>query len=246
PAPAPAPAPGAAANCVNTQLAVTVGTVSRINYQYIGPINGTAVSVSTVRPLTTYEGQSVYEQFSTVEVTGTTTAGGFSSQIVNKTEGSSYYNRQSATELPLHGSFFTNSSRTTLFGITSDAVSTVKTVINPPFTDPRFGLAVGQSASLTYPSTSTVTILQPSGQPPTTTTVQAKFNVRFVGIESVTVPAGTYSTCRFEQVDPDSPNNTTTQWYSVNQGVAVKQVSVTPEGTQTLNATLVQINGTNY
>ncbi len=223
-----------------------MGTVSRINYEYVGIITGTAVSVSTVRPLTSYEGQSVYEQFSTVEVTGTTTAAGFSSQVVNKTEGSAYYNRQSATELPLYGSFFTNTTRTTLFGITTDAVSTVKTVNVPPFTDPRFGLAVGQSASLTYPSTSTVTVVQPAGQPPTTTTVQARFNARFVGIESVTVPAGTYSTCRFDLTDPATPNETTTQWLSVNQGVSVKQVSVTPQGTQTLNATLVQINGTTY
>jgi hypothetical protein len=37
-------------------------------------------------------------------------------------------------------------------------------------------------------------------------------NIKFYGVESVTVPAGTYSACKFEQFDSSGPGTNTFTW----------------------------------
>ena len=52
--------------------------------------------------------------------------------------------------------------------------------------------------------------------------------VKFVGIETITVPAGTYKTCKFEDKstvtssDGVTEADNTTTWYAVEHGIVVK------------------------
>jgi hypothetical protein len=62
-----------------------------------------------------------------------------------------------------------------------------------------------------------------------------------VGQEQVTVPAGTYSTCKFEVTTADSPV-VTTSWVIVGKGIPVHTSSSGSDGV-TIKATAITLNG---
>lgn len=102
------------------------------------------------------------------------------------------------------------------------------TVDNPgSVTD--FGLYAGGNTRQTYTETSPQALSTPTSHSITETTT-------FVGLESVTVPAGTFATCHFRLQISDAPTGSIFDaWVSsTNPGVIVKvQYSVPPTGSST-------------
>ncbi len=115
----------------------------------------------------------------------------------------------------------------------------VTTVYTPPFTNLTFTLAVGQSVTqtATQTTTTTSTIGGVAGAPmtnvDTTTTV-----TQFIGQESVTVPAGTFNTCRLLITKPGETGGVTL-WLLVNSGLTVKSEAAGV----TTSAISITING---
>jgi hypothetical protein len=90
---------------------------------------------------------------------------------------------------------------------------------------------------VTTTSTTTFTGLPPI--PPVTTTFTD--TVKYLGHETVTVPAGTFDTCKFEQ------NGTGTVWFGSGSaaGISIKSTSNTGGSTAlTLVLTAASVNGT--
>ena len=75
------------------------------------------------------------------------------------------------------------------------------------------------------------------------TTTQS-YAVTYVGQEQVSVPAGTYNTCKLETTTT-AGNTTTTQtsWLIVGKGIPVKTTTTAAGSTQTIEATSVKVNG---
>jgi hypothetical protein len=134
-----------------------------------------------------------------------------------------------------------NTSELTAYGSTSTItatvgastiVSTSRKVNTPPYISREFALSPGQS---TGPQTSiSVTTEQTTidgvPRPATTTTETSTSNITFVGYETITIPAGTFNTCKFTTT---RDTTTSTSWALVGYGVAVKN------GTNAAQAVLV-------
>ena len=124
---------------------------------------------------------------------------------------------------------------------TSAGSSDTYTVLTPPVVDREFALAPGESTpSLTVTQLdTTINTLNGVASPPVTqTTTHTIAPKTFVGIESVTVPAGTFNTCRF--TEPQTNNGVTstfTRWLLVGYGGAEVKNS------QGSTATSVLFNG---
>lgn len=237
--------------CADLSLADTPGTRSVIVYQYSGFITGTQTVDTLVGNATTFEGQQAVE--TTTKTTGTNTVGGVS--VPTETEVKSYLKRTGDAEITHYGSAFTTSSSTTLQGITTTTTTQSKSVYTPPWVDRWYGLAIGASATQSWNDVTTMTtttsIALPGLPPQTTTntstnTAASSMTVKYVSRESVTVPAGTYNTCKFEHTDTTAgETGVTTQWVIVGKGLPVKMTLTTSQGTQTIQATSIKLNGQN-
>lgn len=106
--------------------------------------------------------------------------------------------------------------------------SAFKTVFNPAWTDTQHSLAPGQTVDQSWSGTSTSNGV--------TLTLQGSRSIRFVAQETTTVPAGTFSTCRFEQTQPGQPGPVTT-WIARKFGAPV-QVQSSGNLTQALRLTV--------
>ena len=117
-------------------------------------------------------------------------------------------------------------------------------MFTPPSRDKRYSLAAGASATQTYTITSTATF---TGLPPINSSQSQTETVRYLGRDSVTVPAGTFDTCKFEQtIGTGASAVTSTQWTAAGSaaGVTVKSVSPGDAGsTTTLELKAGTING---
>jgi hypothetical protein len=119
--------------------------------------------------------------------------------------------------------------------LTTPVSGTSKSVFTPPFLNRRYTLAPGESTTSTSTMVTTTTL---TGMPPTTQTTSHTQTDRYLGQESVTVPAGTFNACKFE-----TANQTT--WEAVGRGVMVKSISLDSSGgTTTMQLTAGSINGT--
>ena len=124
---------------------------------------------------------------------------------------------------------------------TSAGSSDTYTVLTPPVVDREYALAPGESTpplTVTQLDTTINTFNGVASPPVTQTTTHTIVPKTFVGIESVTVPAGTFSTCRF--TEPQTSNGVTTtftRWLLVGYGGAEVKNS------QGSTATSVLFNG---
>lgn len=107
-----------------------------------------------------------------------------------------------------------------------------RTVLAPAADSRQFTLAVGQSASRTDSSTSTV-IESSSGVPPvgSVTTGTTARTWSFESKESITVPGGTFSTCRYRET---SAGSSTIVWYIVGKGIAARSEATANGRTQVM------------
>jgi hypothetical protein len=125
---------------------------------------------------------------------------------------------------------------------------------SPPFVDRRYKLGIGQTVGQSYSITTTFnsTYAGPNAPPataPNTMTRPVRELTTFVGRETITVPAGTFDTCKFEVVTMASavfPTSVNTHWIAYGTGISVQDKYTLP-GTLTADkitrATAVTLNG---
>src|SRR5262249_27861149 len=111
-----------------------------------------------------------------------------------------------------------------------------KTVFSPPFRDKKYSLGVGETYTTSYTSTVTTNY---NGLPPTSSSETVNYVIKYLGRETVTVPAGTFTdACKFKL------NTDLIQWEAVGKGVMVKSISSTNVGQSvTLELTSGTLNG---
>ena len=127
----------------------------------------------------------------------------------------------------------------TIFGdegsLTTGAVaSSFRTVFSPGWTDNQYVMVPGQTDVQNWTGTSTA-----QGR---TSPLQGGRTIRFVARETITVPAGTFETCRFEQSQSSSPTPLTT-WIAVGWGVPVQLRSGTGAQATTTAALRIAVDG---
>lgn len=142
----------------------------------------------------------------------------------------------------LYADFDAASGVATLYGSVSAYTSTLganttrqdtTSILTPPIVDNEFTLAPGQSvASQTEVSSDATTTTVNGVAGPTTTSTRrtSSLATTFVGIETVTVAAGTFSTCRYQD------HAGVTKWLLLGYGTTVKD-------SQGGAATAITVNG---
>lgn len=133
----------------------------------------------------------------------------------------------------------------TVYGAQSRAASAdglnvqeVKAVATPPGVDRRYALAPGASFTEVTTNVQTETLtLNGVPQAPTTTTQTDTTTVQFLGMETITVPAGTFHACKYAETD--DAGTVTTEWLMAGYSATLKSVS----GNTTQEASAVRVNG---
>ncbi len=203
---------GAAVDCLDRRLYTTDGTKVHLEYNVSGADNGTYTTDLTVKLNSTFEGQSASElqEVLTSAYTGQPT-------ITTKV---SAFGTLDGTDVVQYGITFEYSA--------AGFSGTGKGVFNPPSRDKRYSLAVGASSTNNYTNTQTLNL---PPLPAQTTTTSVSETVTYRGRETVTVPAGTFDTCKFDY-------GTSISWEAVGKGVAVKSSSTST--TNGVTSTTVQ------
>jgi hypothetical protein len=211
----------AAADCLNQTLYTTASAV-HLEYNVSGASNGTSIADATSTLNVAFEGQTANE----IKLVSTSS---FTGQSPTTSSGKSYS--------------ILDGLAIVTYGVIADVAppvspvpGTAKSVYTPPARDTRYTLVnAGDSAFWSYavkttftPTGSTQSVVTNSNQ--TTTVV-------YQGRESVTVPAGTFDTCKF------LVNNATTNWIAVGFGVSVKNSSTDSTGTTTSVLRTGTVNG---
>lgn len=166
-----------------------------------------------IKSTTTFNGQSVLHSTSTMSTDGTPFAGSSTSYFTVDVDA-----KRSNTV-------------GTLVETTSPVAITSSTIIHPGILM-RFDLATNQSYSQTYTSITTTTTAGASNEVEVVTNVVTTFK----GMETITVPAGTYSACRFEVVETGMVG---TRWVAANKGMELRFTS----GTATTELVSSTVNG---
>ncbi|WP_395704217.1 hypothetical protein [Aquabacterium sp.] len=236
--PGPGPGPNGPNNgCHDLALLEATGTHIELALQYSGSSSGSVAIDWRVTGPKTFEGQAAVE--SLIHSTGHIASEGVESTM--DIEARSYARRTGDAELTLFG-------EDTLMQVSGGGfqMSTRSHSVNtPPALDQRYGLAVGQSLTASVTATTTTTTTGLPGVPgtPGTVTDTSTSTIRFVGRESITVPAGRYATCRFETTYADDPDTLQTSWVIDGKGIPVKTVTAIAGSTEVQQATAVRLNG---
>lgn len=242
PAPAPAPAATSAAQCFDLGWYETTGSTS--NATYVSTVGVSTVAVQEdfqVGSPTTFNGQTVNEQRTTRTETRTYLA---NPSVEQKQE---FSRRDASGLLVQYGTIRTTGTEDTVSGTTTQAISTE--VYNPPIARSDMVLAVGDSVVIPFSGTSTssgtisrggVTIPTP-GLEGTPISMSFSALIKFVGIEDLTVPAGTFKACKFERT---LGNIVTTDWRLHGNGLLLKTTDAYAGTVRSSEvATAVRING---
>ena len=229
PAPSPVPTAGAASECFNAAFS-TVGTTWNLDYQVSGALTGTSNSVNVVKPRTTFNGVANLLE---IESTITTryTAPALQAAVGAVTVTNSVFEDIVGTDFIYYGS--RQSASAGGFTIATTNVN------NPAVRDSQYSLGVGQSLTLTQ---NTVTSISgtPIAVPDVTTTTT--YTITYDGQESITVPAGTFTACKFRRTDS---NGTSTNWMAKGSGAPVRSLSADGNGVQAVLELLAssRVNG---
>lgn len=152
----------------------------------------------TVKGQTTFNGQTALHAVSTTEAVGAAPS--------NSTT-TAYFTKDDANQ------------RSTTLGVkvvVTSPITITTTVTNNPGRLTRFDLAVNESYSQTIAIS---TDIASSFSMPPSSPVNADLVTTFLGIESITVPAGTYDACRFESKENGEK---TTRWFAVDKGTELR------------------------
>lgn len=229
PSPAPAPSAGSAGDCFNLVYA-TEGTTWKLDYQISGAATGSSSSESVVKPRTSFAGtnnlieiaQTITTSYSappTLAAAGTVTATNSIFEDVDGTDFIFYGSRQTATA--------------------AGATITTTNVISPPVRDRQYSLGLNESFTVTQNTTTSISGL---GVPVPDQNTAITYTITYRGQESITVPAGTFNTCKFERSDA---NGTSTNWIAKTSGTPVRSLSADGNGVQTVLELLAssRVNG---
>ncbi len=228
------PDPGGANNgCYDFALFGTAGTRLVVDYETSGGTPATSTVVVVVGGLVTFEGHEARE--ASTATTERTSEGTFTGS------GRIYSQITGPAEITTYGftSMLTGTLAASTFTVATRAVAT------PPSVDRTFGLAVGESITQTETQISTTTTLGVPGasEKPQVSTDRFNSTIKFLGRETITVPAGTYDTCKFEETFEGNASNTATSWVIFGKGIDVKIVNRNGGSVETEVATSVTLNG---
>lgn len=223
PSPSPAPAPsagaGAASECFNIAW-YTPGTTAVLDYAITGSATGTTRSSMTVSGGKTFNGQTGLLEFFQDQTTTYSAPATLASAGTIPTQSRFYFSENGSVETEYGGTIATS---VTVAGI---SVSTNTTVTYAPVVnDRRFTLAVGGTS--TWATTLTTTSVTNFGSTPATNTSETT-TVTYVGQESLTVPAGTFTACKFSVA---TSSGTHTEWFGKGNGAPLQQTSKASDGT---------------
>ncbi len=233
PSPSPTSTPGAggASACFNPEL-LQQGTQSALSYRATDGDSGEVLNFTDERMVT---GPTSFNGQQTIRTDGTTDSSSSAGNYSTQTE---TFSSMEAAAMRFR-SYGVNTS-TTVSGFTVTTRSTIE-----PAMLSRYDLAAGQSHSQSYTVT---TVTDTGGFGSTTTVVNTDETTTYVGRETVTVPVGSFDTCRFDSsysrtVDGSTATETASNWFEVGSGVLIRNMA---EGDRTeftggtLNGTPVQ------
>lgn len=203
-APPPGPAPGSAAECFPT-LSTVVGTTYQLNYAVSGAATGTIATTGAVSPGTFNGLNNLTSQVQTIVTKYS--AGAFEPGVttVNHTVHQAF----EGTDVITYG---TESAVAVAGAITSRSSA----VYTPPVRDKRFTLGTGATLNYVFDVATTTT------PPGSTTTHPVLTFVTYAGQESITVPAGTFTTCKFHTT---SNGYSLVEWLIKGKGIEARSVS---------------------
>jgi hypothetical protein len=220
PSPAPAPATGAASECFNEAM-LAAGTTFKLDYAVSGGLTGTSNTDGSIGTATTFNGNA-----GVMPITQTVVTNYSAPVALSNTINMTAYQSVDGFDILSYGGTLS----TTIAG-----VGTVNTtnIIDPAARDKRYTLSAGGTYTLSQTLKTTITI---PGLPAQEQTVSTSTLITYVGQESVTVPAGTYTACKFTDATSGS---TSTTWIIKGKGVMAKSVTPSDSGEVTL-----QLQGT--
>jgi hypothetical protein len=202
---------GNAASCFNPDI-MKQGTRVIVNYKTTDGETGAVLNSSSnteVKGSATFNGKSATESVSQTQSTG---------DVPSTTTTKSYFKVDaSAKRFIYYGS---------IVDITAPVAASSTLTINPERVE-RFDLSAGESYPQNYSIVSTTQVMGF----PISVTSEYESQVTFKGMESVTVPAGTFNTCRFETtgkvtaLGTTTPSALTINWLTVDSGVSVRTES---------------------
>lgn len=202
---------GNAASCFNPDL-MNQGTRIVLNYRTTDGDTSAVLNSSSnteVKGSVTFNGKSATESVSQTQATGV---------APSTSTTKSYFKVDAGTKrFSYYGS---------IVDVSAPIASSSTLTINPERTE-RFDLAAGESYSQSY---SITTSSQVMGFPVNVVSDHEN-QVTFTGMETITVPAGTFNTCRFETTGTTTTLGTTTaaalsiNWLTVNSGVSIRTES---------------------
>lgn len=221
PSPAPAPAPAAAASECFNPAQFAAGTTYQLDYTVSGAVTGTSSTTGNIGANTTYNGTS-----NLIPITQTVVTNYTAPTAVNATVNMTAYMQVDGLDIL---------SYATVATVSVPFVGNMETkqVFSPAARDKRFTLNAGESTVFAQTYTTTVT------PPGTTSNTTASPTVTYVGQESVTVPAGTFTACKFNQTFEGS---TSTTWIIKGSGVMAKSTDLSSNTTLQLQSTS-RLNG---
>lgn len=212
--------------CLDMNLATTAGT------RVVVVLDGTSTAPST-KLLDTYDwtvtGPSTFNGTS-----ATATRSVFTSQ--NLTSGAKL------SQTTVDYSVFDTGTHT-ISQLGTESTSTVggfafssKFVANPATLIEQWKLLPGKSLSYSWAGL--------SSSAGTNAPISGSATIRFIGFETITVPAGTYETCRFESVMASAPSLVNTHWYIKGSlGAFARMESASPSSTSQFVAKSITVNG---
>ena len=225
---------GPSNGCVDLAATGAAGQSHIVTMQHTGRSQGTSRTEARNVGLTTFEGQQVME--SLVKESSQMQSEG---RTVNSDSETHYFSRQTGpAEITEYGAVFVPKATPVDM---SGVVTSSRLVYTAPFVNRLPALAQGESLTQTRLGTTIITTQYPAlpNIPPTERRVplSTTTTTTFVGIETVTVPAGTFSACRFQLSTPDGV--AITSWQHLGTGVPLKMQAA--DGTA--EATSITVNG---
>lgn len=190
-----------------------------LDYAITGSATGTTRSNLSIGGGKSFNGQDGLIEYFLDQTTTYTAPSTLASAGTIPTQSRFYYTENGTVETEYGGIVVTG---VTVAGISVNTTTTI--TYAPARADRRYTLALGASDTVTTTSRSSSVSnfgSPPSTEGPVTTTI------KYVGQEFVTVPAGTFIACRFQ----DTNNaDTTEHWFAKGSGAPIQFTSRTSDG----------------
>lgn len=224
---------GSLRDCFNPLLA-TIGTRTELAYRTTSAAGSIGFSSDLlVTRETAFNGNTVIES-----VADTSSSGG--------PAGSDSENRSTVLYTIDASAARSRTFRTSVEAQTVAGTITTESTFDP-FWQTDFGLSPGDSATTDYTVRTAISGL-PVPLPPTEATISRTRT--YIGRETITVPAGSFSTCLVEETVFSTVGGTTSEeanvyWFGVGSGVVIREIGAAADGSESTTTELVSgsING---